>query len=82
MNLEEALTRLEKRIDALKTTTDHDRAFRKGFAKWSESGFIAAGLKNSPIKGKNDIGRSETRAGSPNVSFFAEIGCEHPARIL
>ena len=33
MNLEEALTRLEKRIDALKTTTDHDRAFRKGFAK-------------------------------------------------
>jgi hypothetical protein len=33
MNLEEALTRLEKRIDALKTTTDHDRAFRQGFAK-------------------------------------------------
>ena len=33
MNLEEALTRLEKRIDALKTTTDHDRAFRKGFTK-------------------------------------------------
>jgi hypothetical protein len=33
MNLEEALTRLEKRVDALKTTTDHDRAFRKGFAK-------------------------------------------------
>ena len=33
MNLEEALTRLEKRIDALMTTTDHDRAFRKGFAK-------------------------------------------------
>ena len=26
-------TRLEKRIDALNTTTDHDRAFRKGFAK-------------------------------------------------
>ena len=34
MNLEEALTRLEKRVDALKAqTTDHDRAFREGFAK-------------------------------------------------
>lgn len=33
MNLEEALTRLEKRIDALRTTTGHDQAFRKGFAK-------------------------------------------------
>ncbi len=33
MNLEEARTRLEKRIDALQTTTDHDLAFRKGFAK-------------------------------------------------
>jgi hypothetical protein len=33
MNLEEALTRLEKRIDVLKATTDHEGAFRKGFAK-------------------------------------------------
>jgi hypothetical protein len=33
MNLEETLTRLEKRIDALKTTANHDRAFRQGFAK-------------------------------------------------
>jgi hypothetical protein len=33
MNLDEALTRLEKRIDALNTTKDDDRAFRKGFAK-------------------------------------------------
>ena len=33
MNLEEALTRLENHIDALQTTTNHDQAFRKGFAK-------------------------------------------------